>query len=47
LAAKFNSTTLQDSLQVGRRYRCMVFGLRVPFLSWFRNLVTATEIEEP
>lgn len=36
---KFNSTDFQNKLKVGETYEVKVVGWRVPFLSWYRNIV--------
>lgn len=40
---KFNSSSLQGKLQKGRKYRIKVVGWRIPFLSSYRNIITAKE----
>lgn len=35
---KFDSADVQNSLEVGQTYQVRVYGFRVPFLSWFRNI---------
>lgn len=37
---KFNSSDLYGKLKEGRVYRMKVYGYRVPFLSWYRNIVS-------
>lgn len=37
---KFNSSDLYGKLKEGRVYRLKVYGYRVPFLSWYRNIVS-------
>ena len=34
---KFNSSDIQGKLDKGR-YRVLVYGYRIPFLSWYRNI---------
>lgn len=41
---RFNSSDLYGRLTVGKTYRGRVVGWRVPFLSWYRNILTATEV---
>ena len=36
---KFNSTDFHNYLEVGKTYNVKVVGWRVPFLSWYRNIV--------
>lgn len=38
---KHNSTTLQDNLNVGSRYRFDVCGTRNEMFSWYRNVIGA------
>ena len=40
---KFNSSDLYGSLKVGKAYEAKVAGFRVPFLSWYRNIVSFRE----
>lgn len=42
---KWNSSDLQGRIQEGQRYRFVVYGWRVPFLSYYRNIVQATPID--
>lgn len=35
---KWNSSDLQNEMQVGKHCKAMAYGYRVPFLSWYRNL---------
>lgn len=45
---KFDSSDLQRDLRVGGQYRLKVSGVRLPFMSWFRNVVSIHEVvEEP
>ena len=41
---KFGSSDLQGELREGKTYRAEVYGWRIPFLSWYRNIVTASEV---
>ena len=36
---KFYSSDIQSQLEVGKSYNVHVSGIRVPFLSWYRNIV--------
>lgn len=38
---KWDSADVQQELEIGKSYRLTVIGWRVPFLSWFRNIVVA------
>lgn len=36
---KFNSTDVQNKFEVGKTYDVKVSGWRVPFFSWYRNII--------
>lgn len=36
---KWNSSDVYRDLEVGKQYEAEVYGFRVPFLSWYRNIV--------
>lgn len=38
---KWNSSDIYGSIQVGQKCEFLVVGWRVPFLSWYRNIITA------
>jgi hypothetical protein len=40
---KFNSSDLYGLLKVGKAYEAKVVGFRIPFLSWYRNIVSFRE----
>lgn len=40
---KFNSSDLQAKAIVGHTYKFKVYGWRVPFLSWYRNVIKISE----
>lgn len=42
---RFDSSDLYGSLKIGKTYRGDVVGWRVPFLSWYRNILTAREVK--
>ena len=42
---KFNSSDIHGRLEEGKRYQFKVYGWRVQFLSWYRNVLDATELE--
>lgn len=42
---KWNSADIQGKIVAGRTYRIKVCGWRFGFLSWFRNILTVTEIK--
>jgi hypothetical protein len=37
---KFNSSDIYGAIQPGHTYRFFITGWRVPFLSWYRNIIT-------
>jgi hypothetical protein len=41
---KFNSSDVQNDLEVGNEYILRVYGWRVPFLSMYRNILSAKEV---
>ena len=43
---KWNSGDILRDLAVGSRYHFTIYGWRVPFLSWFPNIVSATPIDD-
>jgi hypothetical protein len=36
---KFNSSDVYGAIKVGSECNARVYGLRVPFLSWYRNII--------
>lgn len=42
---KFDSSDLQGYLEVGKKYKCEVFGERNPRWSWYRNLTSCEEVK--
>lgn len=40
LYLKFDSSDIQNGLETGRMYKVKVAGWRVPFFSWYRNIIT-------
>ena len=42
---KFNSSNLQGQLKEGHTYKITVIGYRVPFLSWYQNIIKAEEVD--
>lgn len=42
---KFNSSNIQGQLKEGHTYKLTVIGYRVPFLSWYENIIKVEEIE--
>jgi len=43
---KWNSADFQQELEIGKTYTFKVYGFRVPFLSWFRNIYSFEILEE-
>ncbi len=41
---KFNSSNLQGQLKEEHTYKITVIGYRVPFLSWYQNIIKAEEL---
>lgn len=41
---RFDSSDLYFNMQPGVTYSCKVAGWRVPYLSWYRNILTANEV---
>lgn len=39
LFMKFDSSDIQNDLSIGETYKIKVAGWRVPFFSWYRNIV--------
>lgn len=39
ILGKFNSSDLYRDLEIGKDYHCLVTGYRIPFLSWYRNII--------
>jgi hypothetical protein len=44
ICLKFNSSSLLSDLDAGKKYQLHVYGLRIPFLSTYRNVVSVKEI---
>lgn len=42
---KWDSAEVYNELKVGKTYNLTVAGWRVPFLSWFPNVVNHTEVQ--
>ncbi len=42
---KFNSSDVQNELNIGSTYKATVYGFRVPFLSIYKNITTVSKIE--
>jgi hypothetical protein len=36
---KWDSSNVQGALEVGKTYKFRVYGYRVPFLSWYENII--------
>ena len=42
---RFNSSDMYGRLEKGHTYKVTVIGFRVPLLSWYKNILSAEEIE--
>ena len=45
LRGKFNSSNVQGEIEEGRKYKFTVVGWRIPFLSWYENIIRYEEIK--
>ena len=45
LRGKWNSSNIQGQLKEGSTYKVTVVGYRVPFLSWYQNIIKIEEIK--
>lgn len=43
---RFDSSELYGELGEGKSYRCKISGWRVPFFSWYRNIIEIERFEE-
>jgi len=43
LRGKFDSSTVYGNLEIGKTYEITVVGFRVPFLSWYQNIISYSE----
>lgn len=43
---KFNSTDLYNELEIGKKYKVEVTGVRIPFFSMYKNINTVELIDE-
>lgn len=43
IKGKFNSSDLYGDLEENHTYRCKVYGWRVQFFSWYRNIIECKE----
>lgn len=41
---KFNSSDIYGKLKIGKSYRFTLIGYRVPFLSWYQNIIWISEM---
>lgn len=44
LRGKFDSSTFYADMEVGKTYEVVLIGYRVPFLSWYENIISYKEI---
>jgi len=42
---KFNSSDFYGQIEIGNDYNFTVYGYRVPFFSWYRNIIKFEEIK--
>lgn len=42
---KFNSSNIQGKLKEGHTYKVTVIGYRVPFFSWYQNIIKVEEVK--
>lgn len=45
LYGQFNSSDIYGRINIGESYRVKVLGVRVPILSWYRNIVSVESVE--
>ncbi len=45
IKGKFNSSDLYGKLEKDHTYKCKVYGWRVQFFSWYRNIIECKEAE--
>lgn len=45
-ALKWNSSDIYGRVKKNKKYRFKVQGLRVPFFSWYRNIIGVEEVKE-
>ena len=46
LLGKFDSSNIQAGMEIGGAYDVDVYGFRVPFLSWYENIIRYSPAEE-
>lgn len=44
---KFNSSDVHGMMREGGTYKAQVAGIRIPFLSWYRNIISVEELDRP
>lgn len=45
IRSKFNSSNVQGQLKEGHTYKITVIGYRVPFFSWYQNIIRVEELQ--
>ena len=45
IRGKWNSSNIQGKLKAGHTYKITVVGYRVPFMSWYQNIIKVSEKE--
>ncbi len=43
---RWDASDVYGTIKPGERYQCTVVGWRIPFASWYRNIITAVPLEE-
>ena len=46
LRLKFNSSDIQAVIEEDKTYEAEVIGFRVPFLSWYENIISIEEVKK-
>ena len=46
IRGKWNSSNIQGQLKEGNTYKITVIGYRVPFLSWYQNIIKIEEVKQ-
>ena len=45
LRGKWNSSDFYNAIEIGKTYKFTVIGYRVPFLSWYKNIIEYEEVK--
>lgn len=46
LVGKYNSSDVYGHIEIGKKYKFTVYGVRIPFLSQYRNIVNAEVVSD-